>query len=61
MSRKAHIICAKCGSLRMDFVINEPCPDDPLNVASLRCADCGELTGIAEWTEANNRDLYDRR
>lgn len=61
LSRKVHIICGKCGSLALNFVINEPCPDDPQNVVSLRCENCGELTGIQEWSEWNNREIHDRR
>ncbi|MFW8188659.1 hypothetical protein ACOIC6_27820, partial [Klebsiella pneumoniae] len=33
MGKKVHIICGKCGSGEMNFVINEQCPDDPQNVA----------------------------
>lgn len=61
MSKKLHIICEKCGSPEVRFVINEPCADDPLNVASVSCMDCGELTGIAEWSEFNGRELIDNR
>ncbi|EPW7183794.1 hypothetical protein ACWO18_005164, partial [Klebsiella pneumoniae] len=51
MGKKVHIICGKCGSDEMNFVINEHCPDDPQNVASMSCSNCCELTGIAEWSE----------
>lgn len=57
MGKKVHIICGKCGSDEMNFVINEHCPDDPQNVASMSCSNCCELTGIAEWSEFNGREL----
>lgn len=37
MGKKVHIICGKCGSDEMNFVINGHCPDDPQNVASMSC------------------------
>ncbi|EDJ7509971.1 hypothetical protein CHL00_23210 [Salmonella enterica subsp. enterica serovar Newport] len=57
MGKKVHIICGKCGSDEMNFVINEHCPDDLQNVASMSCSNCCELTGIAEWSEFNGREL----
>lgn len=61
MSKKLHLICENCGSTEVCFIINEPSVNDPLNVASIRCTDCGELTGIAEWSEFNGRELIDKR
>lgn len=57
MGKKVHIICGKCGSDEMNFVINGHCPDHPQNVASMSCSNCCELTGIAEWSEFNGREL----
>lgn len=57
MGLKLHIICAKCGSDEVNFVINAPCPDNPDDVASIRCSGCSELTGIGEWSEFNEREL----
>ena len=57
MGRKAHIICAKCGSDEMHFEIDQ----DPTDVNNedgcgvfLVCENCAELTGIEEW----NEDLF---
>jgi uncharacterized Zn finger protein len=61
MGKKLHIICETCGSDDVKFVINEPCADASLNVASVSCSDCGELTGIAEWSDFNGRELIDKR
>lgn len=61
MAKKVHIICGKCGSDEVNFVVNEVCPDDPQNVASIKCSNCSELTGISEWSEFNKRDLIDNR
>ena len=61
MAKKVHIICGKCGSDEVNFVIDQPCPDDPQNFVSIRCSNCNELTGIAEWSEFNKRELLDRR
>lgn len=61
MGKKLHIICGKCGSDEINFVINKPCPDDHENVASMSCSNCAELTGISEWSEFNHREIIDNR
>lgn len=58
---KVHLICDKCKSTEMNFVIRDPCPDDPLNFISIQCAQCAELTGIDEWSQFNKRELFDFR
>lgn len=57
MAKKVHIICGKCGSDDIIFIINNPCIDNPYEVASIYCKNCSELTGICEWSEANNKEL----
>ncbi|MDV5417828.1 hypothetical protein [Klebsiella pneumoniae] len=57
MGKKVHIICGKCGSDEMNFVINGHCRTRSQNVASMSCSNCCELTGIAEWSEFNGREL----
>lgn len=61
MGKKVHIICGKCGSDEVNFVINDHDDDDPQNVASIYCSNCSELTGISEWSEFNKRDIQDCR
>lgn len=61
MAKKVHMICGKCGSDEVNFVLNKACRDNPQNVASIRCNNCSELTGIAEWSEFNGRELVDNR
>ncbi|ENM5223827.1 hypothetical protein AB7124_004969 [Pseudomonas aeruginosa] len=59
---KLYIICAKCGSNRINIRIpREVCPDNPQAVAHFICEDCGELTGVNEWAEHNDRRLIDMR
>jgi hypothetical protein len=61
MGKKLHIICGKCGSDEVNFVLSRQCPDDPMNLVHIVCSNCRELTGIAEWSEFNGRELIDRR
>lgn len=58
MGKKAHIICAKCGSDDMHFeMIKEPyeCP-----TVYLSCGNCSELTSTDEWNEFNPRNKDDK-
>lgn len=61
MGRKVHVICAKCGSDEMDIVLSDRCPDDPQAIAAFGCSNCGELTSVSEWAEANKRNVIDQR
>ena len=61
MASKVYIICRKCGSDDIKFIIDDPCPDDPLGFVSISCNDCSELTAINEWAEFNNKKVVDRR
>lgn len=61
MGRKVHVICAKCGSDEMDIVLTDLCPDDPQAIAAFGCSNCGELTSVSEWAEANSRKVIDKR
>lgn len=54
MASKVHIICAKCGSDKdVHFNIKKQTFDD--EGVSIVCDNCGELTGVAEWNEHNNK------
>lgn len=57
MGKKAHIICAKCGSDNVYFDIDEgetPEGEEYNSNVSICCNNCAELTGIEEWNEFND-------
>lgn len=53
MFKKAYIICAKCGGGDINFSSSSEGSLSEGSGISLTCPDCGELTGVEEWNEAN--------
>jgi len=59
MSKKVHMICAKCGdNENMFFKFNTPLVEhlegeEPQVNIFIKCDNCGELTGLTEWNEFN--------
>ena len=52
MAQKAYIICQKCGSDEMEFIIDPP--DQESCGVYLSCHNCAELTSVEEWNEFND-------
>lgn len=52
MVQKAYIICQKCGSDEMEFIIDPP--DQESCGVYLSCHNCSELTSVEEWNEFND-------
>ena len=48
--KRVYIICAKCGSDRMIFEIDDP--NDEACGVYITCLDCGELTSVEAWNES---------
>ncbi len=50
--RSIYLICAKCGSNRINFESNiEDFEDNILNTTYICCKDCGTITSLAEYNE----------
>lgn len=52
MAQKVYIICQKCGSDEMEFLIDPP--DQESCGVYLTCYNCSELTSVEEWNEFND-------
>ncbi len=52
MAQKAYIICQKCGSDEMEFLIDPP--EQESCGVYLTCHNCAELTSVEEWNEFND-------
>lgn len=62
MGKKVHIICATCGSDDVSFkasVLTNTDYDDRDRGISIHCANCGELTGLNEWNEFNQKPVME--